>query len=280
MDVIHGHPYLLKERLAFQESERPVVFQLYDNDPNRIIQAAFKLRSLNPDMIDINMGCSVKNVSSRGAGAGLLLYPEKIALIFNTLSRQLDIPITGKIRLGWDDKSLNYLDVAKIIQDNGGAMIAVHGRTRQQGFSGSADWDAIARIKQTVQIPVIGNGDVRSIEDIDRLKDQTGCDAVMIGRGAIGNPWIFSRVDRCQLPAADYLRMIQDHFDRMVDFYGLERGIIFFRKHLAGYIQPFEKKMNREERRSLFTCTESTKVIELVKNLLSNYPSTGKQTSP
>ena len=267
MDVINGHPYLLKERLAYQESERPIVFQIYDNDPQRIIQAAHKLRTLNPDMIDINMGCSAKTVSTRGAGAGLLLYPEKIALIFYTLSRQLDLPITGKIRLGWDSKSLNYLDIAKIIQDNGGAMIAVHGRTRQQGFTGTADWDSIARIKQAVQIPVIGNGDVRTLDDITRLKTQTGCDAVMIGRGAIGNPWIFSRLDRNQIHPADYLNMIHEHLTQMILFYGQERGIIFFRKHLVEYIQPL-KKLSRENRKMLFSCTDPEKVIGMLKDLL------------
>ncbi len=223
IDVVYGHPHL-ERKLAYLESERPVVYQIFDDDPERLVKAALKLRSRNPDIIDINMGCSARCVSGRGAGAGLLRTPEKIALIFSRLSKELDIPVTGKIRLGWDDASLNYLDIARIIEDNGGKLIAVHGRTKMQGYTGSADWDAIAAVRQAVSIPVIANGDVKTVADIERIKTHTGCSAVMIARAAIGNPWIFSRLDREQV-SPDLLReTMLLHLDSMLSFYGDERG--------------------------------------------------------
>ncbi|RPJ48007.1 MAG: tRNA-dihydrouridine synthase family protein, partial [Chloroflexi bacterium] len=163
IDVTGGrHPHM-ERKLKYLESERPVVFQIFDDDPDRLVRAALKLRPRNPDIIDINMGCSAKCVSGRGAGAGLLRTPEKIAQIFSRLTRELDIPITGKIRLGWDDTSRNYLDTARIIEDNGGSLIAVHGRTKAQGYTGTADWDAIAEVRQAVSVPVIANGDVKTV---------------------------------------------------------------------------------------------------------------------
>jgi tRNA-dihydrouridine synthase B len=195
IDITGRHPHL-ERKLKYLECERPVVYQIFDDDPDRLVQAALKLRPRNPDIIDINMGCSAKTVSGRGAGAGLLRTPEKIARIFSRLTKELDIPITGKIRLGWDDASRNYIDIAHIIEDNGGSLLAVHGRTKAQGYTGSADWDAIAEVRRAVSIPVIANGDVKTIADIERIKAHTGCTAVMIARAAISNPWIFSRLDR------------------------------------------------------------------------------------
>jgi tRNA-dihydrouridine synthase B len=165
IDVMYRHDFIEK-KLYFTESERPIVFQIYDDDPERIVKAALKVRQYNPDIIDVNMGCSARSVSNRGAGAGLLCTPEKIGVIFSKLSKALDIPVTGKIRLGWDDHSLNYLLVARIIEENGGQLVAVHARTKAQSYGGTANWDAIAEIKQRLSIPVIGNGDVRTVADI------------------------------------------------------------------------------------------------------------------
>jgi len=238
IDVLFGHPHL-EQRLTFLESERPVVFQIFDDDPDRLVQAAHKLRKRNPDVIDVNMGCSARSVSGRGAGAGLLRAPEKIAQIFNRQTRELDIPITGKIRLGWDDASRNYLQVARIIEDNGGQMIAVHGRTKKQGYTGLADWDAIAEVRQAVSIPVIANGDVKTVADIDRIKAHTGCNAVMIARAAIGNPWIFSRLDRERVPVATLRETMLIHLSSMLEFYGPDRGLVLFRKYAARYLSPY-----------------------------------------
>jgi nifR3 family TIM-barrel protein len=238
MDIINGNPYL-HQKLAYRPEERPVVYQIFDNDPERLLAAALRLQEHQPDIIDVNLGCSARTVSGRGAGAGLLREPEKIALIFQTLTHALKTPVTAKIRLGWDEASRNYRQITRLLEDNGAAAIAVHGRTRTQGLLGQADWDAIAEIRQAVSIPVIANGDVLTTADIERIKVHTGCPAVMIGRGAIGNPWIFSRLDRSQVPPEAVQCTIHSHLERMCDFYGTEHGLIRFRKHIIRYLRPY-----------------------------------------
>jgi len=250
MEVLSGHPRLDK-RLRYREEERPVVYQIFDNDPGRLLEAALRLQKLGPDIIDVNMGCSVRRVSGRGAGAGLLRTPLKVARIFRSLSSTLDVPVTGKIRLGWDDECLNYNLIARIIEENGGSLIAVHARTKAQGYSGRANWDAIAEVKSAVSIPVIGNGDVRTVEDIGRLKDYTACDGVMIGRAAVGNPWIFSRMDREQVPDELVRLTMQDHLQRMLTFYDGNRGLILFRKHVTRYLSIYP--LDREQRQEILT---------------------------
>lgn len=264
IDVINGHPHL-EQKITFMESERPVVYQVFDDDPDRLVQAVMKLRRRNPDIIDVNMGCSARCVSGRGAGAGLLRTPQKIAQIFQRLSRELDIPVTGKIRLGWDDQSLNYVDTARIIEDNGGAMIAVHGRTRAQGYTGAANWDAIAEVRQAVSIPVIANGDVKTVADIDRAKAHTGCPAVMIARAAIGNPWIFSRLDREQVSPLVLRETMLDHLDSMRSFYGADRGLILFRKYAARYLTPFQ--LTGDLRQSLMTSETKEEFLSLLDQM-------------
>lgn len=276
IDVINGIWLRYQRKLTYMPEERPVVFQLFDDNPDRLIEAALHLRERNPDIIDVNMGCSARDVSGRGAGAGLLRTPDKIARIFSTLSSRLDIPITGKIRLGWDDNSLNYPEVAHIIEDNGGQLIAVHGRTRAQGYNGHANWDAIAEVKQRVKIPVIGNGDVRRVSDIEQIKRQTGCDGVMIARAAIGNPWIFSRLDREQVPLDQVRAVIFDHLRRMQEFYGEADGLVRFRKHASRYISPYP--LDREMRIRLLTCTDTQECKRLLNLIIaSEYPAEGQQ---
>jgi nifR3 family TIM-barrel protein len=269
IDVIHGHPHL-EQKLSFLESERPVVYQVFDDDPDRLVQAALRLRRRNPDIIDVNMGCSAKTVSGRGAGAGLLRTPEKIARIFSRLSKELDIPVTGKIRLGWDSGSRNYLEVARIVEENGGRLIAVHGRTRQQGYTGQADWDAIAEVKQRASVPVIANGDVRSPADIERIKAHTGCDAVMIARAAIGNPWIFARLDRSEVPEHILRQTMLDHLDGMLSFYGPQRGLILFRKYAARYLTPY--RLEDPLRQSLMTSETKADFLALLDQALLGQP--------
>ncbi len=238
-------------RLTYEDEERPVVFQIYDEDPDRMLEACLILQEQNPDIIDINLGCSAKAVSSRGAGAGLLQKPAKIEEIFKKLSRNLSVPITAKIRLGWDKDSLNYLEVAKIIEDNGGQLIAVHGRTKDQSYKDKADWDAIAEIKQALSIPVIGNGDIHLASDVEAMKTHTGCDAVMIGRAAIGNPWIFSGLERNEVSPDQVQTTMLEHLNRMTSFYGAKEGLIRFRKHAKQYISPFP--LTREQRKNILT---------------------------
>jgi tRNA-dihydrouridine synthase B len=227
-----GHAW---HKLAFETSERPVTFQVYGHDEDRLVEAALKLQAMGPDIIDLNLGCSIHDIAERGAGAGMLRDPAKIERVCARLVRSLTLPLTAKIRLGWDDQSRNYLHIAKILEDNGVSLIAVHGRTKAQAFTGQADWDAIAEVKQAVKIPVLGNGDVRTVADIDRLKAHTRCDGVMIGRAAIGHPWVFARRDREQIFSEERLAVVRRHLTRQAAFYGPETGLVLFRKQTAKY---------------------------------------------
>jgi len=265
LDVIQGNPHVLK-KLTFLTAERPIVFQIFDNEPARLLEAALRLQEFDPDIIDVNMGCSVRRVSGRGAGAGLLRTPVKAARIFHTLCRELEVPLSAKIRLGWDDEARNYCLIARIIEENGGALIAVHGRTKAQGYSGQADWDAIGEIKQAVSIPVIGNGDVRTVADIERLKTHTACDGIMIGRAAVGNPWIFARRDREQVPPGEVQEMVSRHLARMLDFYGEERGLILFRKHARRYL--IMLSLPRDRRRRLLTVEKPSEFVNCLNMMI------------
>jgi nifR3 family TIM-barrel protein len=248
--------------LAFDPSERPVVFQIFGSDEAVLEAAARNIEPLGPDVIDLNMGCSVKKISGQGAGAALLKNPAKIGRIFARLARLLSVPVTGKIRLGWDEDSLNYLEVAKVMEESGAALIAVHGRTREQGYKGQANWDAIAEIKQAVNIPVIGNGDVRTVADIERIKQHTNCDGVMIGRAAIGNPWIFQGKDIEQVTLAEKTDLIYRHLDLMLNFYGRERGLILFRKHVVKYVWGLSHIAKLKQQ--LVTCTRPEEFVSLM----------------
>jgi tRNA-dihydrouridine synthase B len=268
IDIEGGSPHIIQE-LEYLPEERPVIFQIFDSSEDRLLAAALKIQKLKPDAIDINMGCSVRRVSGRGAGAGLLKDPGKIANIMQSLSRHLDVPTTAKIRLGWDDSSLNYLDIAKAIEDNGGALIAVHARTRAQGYGGKADWDAIAAIKQHVRIPVIGNGDIRTTSDIDEMLVHTNCDAVMIGRAAIGNPWIFRKQSLSDITMDEFKSVVFDHLDKMIAYYGLERAVVLFRKHLAGYIRPLNPSVTL--RQSLLRCHDLEQIRIFMDLIIERY---------
>lgn len=218
--------------------ERPMTFQIYGHDIHRMVDVAVRLQDLDPapDIIDINMGCYVKSIAERGAGSGMLCYPDRMASLFASLSQRLRLPVTGKMRLGWDDTSKNHVANAQRLEDHGASLIAVHGRTKAQAYGGHADWDAIAEVKQAVRIPVIGNGDVKSVADIARMRAHTGCDAVMIGRAAIGNPWIFAGKDRHQVSLAEKVGLMRRHLALNLDFYGPKMGLVLFRKHAARYI--------------------------------------------
>jgi tRNA-dihydrouridine synthase B len=266
IDVLQGNPHIEK-KLEYLPEERPVVYQLFDNDPQCLLEAALRLQERGPDIIDINMGCSVNTVSGRGAGAGLLRSPEKIAQIFALLSRNLEVPVTGKIRLGWDEDNRNYLEIARAIEENGGSLIAVHGRTRAQHYGGWADWDAIAEIKASASIPVIGNGDVRLVADIEQMKAHTGCEAVMIGRGAIGNPWIFSGLDRYEVPADRVRATMLCHLERMLSFYEGDYGLVLFRKHASRYLSPLP--LTRDQRKLLFTAERPDQFLKLLDAVMA-----------
>ena len=249
-------------KLLFDPSERPMTFQIYGHDEDKLVETAVRLQDLGPDLIDLNMGCWVNSISNRGAGAGLLRTPEKIGRLFARFGQALRLPFTGKIRLGWDADSRNYLEVARTLEDNGASLIAVHGRTKAQAYKGEADWDAIAEVKAAVKVPVVGSGDVKTIANIDRLKRQTGVDAVMIGRAAIGNPWIFSRKDRSQVTKAEVVALMRRHLDLNIGFYGEEGGLILFRKHAARYIP--EDSASRAFRIAMLTTRHRAELEDLV----------------
>ena len=249
-DVLEGKASVFK-KLTYDESERPVVFQIYGNDPDRIVEAALRIRRLEPDTIDLNMGCPEKKVANRGAGVGMMRTPLKIARTIRKLVFALDIPVTGKMRIGWEDCK-TYKLVARIVEEEGGALIAIHGRTKEQGYRGEADWDAIAEVKDAVEIPVVGNGDVRTVADIERMQAYTGCEAVMIGRGAMANPWIFSGRDRGEVPAKEVREFMHEHLRRNIEFYGEEDGQRLFRKYVAQYLM-LKRHLTREERREVLS---------------------------
>ena len=262
-DVLH-RPRHVRHKLYYEEAERPVVFQIYGDDPDRIVEAAKIVQELGPDIIDINMGCPAKSVAARGAGVGLMRTPLKVARLFRKLSTSLLVPYTGKIRIGWEDQR-TYKLVARIVEENGGSLIAIHGRTKEQSYGGQANWDAIAEVKQAVSIPVIGNGDVKTAADIDRLKQYTGCDAVMIGRAAMANPWIFSRLDRDQVSPEQVRDLIHEHLGRNVKFYGEEDGQRLFRKHAVQYL--LMRQLTREDRKRILLVRPPAEFMALLEQI-------------
>ena len=221
--------------IDFLPHERPIAIQLVSADPATLAEAARILARLSPDILDLNLGCPSRKVVARGRGAALLRHPDKVGELVAALVGAASCPVTAKIRLGWDDDTLSYLEVARAIEEAGAVAVGVHGRTREQGYSGEANWQAIAEVRAALRVPVLANGDVREVADIARIKDATGCDLVLIGRGAIGNPWIFGRRDLDDVPFAERITMMRRHLDAMVAHYGEERGVILFRKHAIRY---------------------------------------------
>jgi tRNA-dihydrouridine synthase B len=252
------------KRLYFEETERPITFQIYGDDPDLILKAALRVQEWNPDIIDINMGCPAKSIADRGAGVGMMPTPLKIARTFRKLTAALSVPVTGKIRLGWD-RNKNYKLIARIIEENGGSLIAIHGRTKEQRYAGNADWDAIAEVKSLVRIPVIGSGDVKTVADIQRMKQHTGCDAVMIGRAAIANPWIFSGLDREQVPPEQVQQTVREHLARSMRFYGDEDGQRLFRKYAVQYL--LLKTLDRDSRKEILKQRPSGEFLEMLNQI-------------
>jgi tRNA-dihydrouridine synthase B len=252
------------KRLYYEETERPITFQIYGDDPDLLLKAALKVQFLNPDIIDINMGCPAKSIADRGAGVGMMPTPLKIARTFRKLTAALRVPVTGKIRLGWD-RNKNFKLIARIIEEEGGSLIAIHGRTKEQRYSGNADWDAIAEVKSLVRIPVIGSGDVRVVADIQRMKDHTGCDAVMIGRAAIANPWIFAGFDRDQVPAELLQQTVHEHLQKSIQFYGEEDGQRLFRKYAVQYL--LLRTLDRDARKEILKERPSGEFLEILKQI-------------
>jgi len=261
--VIHGAS-MTDALLRFSSEERPVAIQLLSKDEDSLAEAGRRLLALDPDFIDLNLGCPARHVSWRGRGAALLCDPRKIGALVSRLTRAVSVPVTAKIRLGWDEESRNYLEVAHILEDGGVAAIGVHGRTKAQGFGGRADWGAIAEVKAAVKVPVLANGDVRTVADIAAIRTATGCDAVLIGRGAVGNPWIFQRRDIAGVSYLERLAMIRRHLAAMVVHYGEPLGVVLFRKHLLKYVQELEGAKALRQR--LVTLESPEAVMDLLES--------------
>jgi nifR3 family TIM-barrel protein len=263
IDILIGYSRYQK-KVEFAEFERPVVFQIFDDDPERCLDAALRLLPHRADIIDLNLGCSARCVTNRGAGAALLKNPSKIAHIVTLLVNNLPVPVTVKIRLGWDEQTRNFLEIARIVEECGVKLIAVHGRTKSQNYNHPADWDAIAQIKANAKIPVLANGDVRTVADIRAIKKHTNCDGIMIGRAALQNPWIFCKKDRHEVTDSEVYAWIQDHLMAMTAFHGTERGLVLFRKYLKRLLQP----MNISE--ALMIRLLTTPTIDLCKHALEH----------
>ena len=231
------------EYLKTSPEDLPLGIQLFGADPLVMARAAVMVAGQNPALIDINMGCPVKKVVKTGSGAVLMKNPLLAGRIIAAVVRAAKLPVTVKIRSGWSRSSINAVEIAKIAEDSGSSAIIVHGRTADQGFSGVADWNIIGSVKRAVRIPVIGNGDIREPEDALRMLAQTGCDAVMVGRGALGNPWIFMGIHQLLAGEKDHGRpswpdrqeVMNQHWEDEVRYCGRHFADRSFRKHLLWY---------------------------------------------
>lgn len=233
--------------LYMTDYERPIAQQIFGSDKESFVVAAkYIYETMKPDIIDINMGCPVPKVALRAqAGSALLKDPDKVEEIVRAVVNAVPIPVTVKIRSGWDFNHINAIEIAKRVERAGAKAIAVHARTRAQGYSGKADWNIIKGVKESVSIPVIGNGDIKSAKDAKRMLDETGCDAVMIGRGVLGNPWLirecitYLETGEELLPPSneEKLALLKHHFDLLLQTKNEKLAVLEIRTHAAWYLK-------------------------------------------
>ena len=233
------------ELLEIDPKERPVAVQLFGSDPEILGAMAKKIEQYPIDIIDVNMGCPAPKIVKNGEGSCLMKTPELVGKIVKSLVESQSKPVTIKFRKGFDDDHVNAVEIAKIAEANGASAVAVHGRTREQYYSGKADWDIIKQVKEAVNIPVIGNGDVFTPQDAKNLLEHTGCDAIMVGRGAQGNPWIFKRILHYlqtgellpETTAEERVEKALRHAQMLIDYKGEYIGVREMRKHMAWYMK-------------------------------------------
>jgi tRNA-dihydrouridine synthase B len=236
-----------KRKMFFSDEERPIGIQIYGNLETSMEGAAKMAEEMQPDFIDINAGCWVKNVVGHGAGAGLLKDIRKMESVVSTVVKSVSLPVTVKTRLGWDQENIKIVDVAKMVEDVGAAMLTVHCRTRSQAHKGNVDYSWIPKIKSAVKIPIIVNGGITSPEIAKQVFDSTGCDGIMIGQGTISNPWLFSEIKKHlsgiqkqnKISIEEKIKIMLEHLRLSIGVKGEKRGVLEFRKYYSGYINGF-----------------------------------------
>lgn len=276
------HDRKSKQLMQITETERPMSIQLFGDDPVLMARAVEMALEHSPQAIDINMGCPAPKINSGGAGAAMMKNPQ---LCFEVTRAAVEaagsVPVTVKIRKGWDENSVNCVEVAKLCEQAGASAIAVHGRTRMQMYMPSADWQSIADVKRAVSIPVIGNGDIYTAQDAARMLEETGCDGIMVGRGALGNPWLFSQIRALlmhdmEMPAPsiyERMRVMRLHIVRMVEYKGEHTGMSEARKHTAWYMRSMHGAAKlRRECGTLKTIGDLDRLIMHVIEANENHP--------
>ncbi|MEW6196015.1 MAG: tRNA dihydrouridine synthase DusB [Bacteroidota bacterium] len=265
-------------KLEITDEEKPVGIQIYGGNLEPMIEAAKIAEEKNPDLIDINAGCWVKKIAGRGAGAGLLKDPCYMQMMVENIVKAVSVPVTVKTRIGWDATSINILEVAKRIEDAGASALTLHCRTKVQGHNGEADWSWIPKVKEIVKIPVALNGGVFSAYDVQKAFDETGADAVMIARGAIGNPWIFSEAKKLlsnhdvHLPTLqERIEVILKHLRYSIELKDVKGAIIPFRKYYSGYLKGFYNVS--KVRQELMKHTEYAPIEETLCKFIDEYQS-------